>query len=511
MGTDLMAIPYPKQRTGTGSTRPSSARGVVKPVYPANDRYFADGRPSARPAPKAIFDPNPFQKPAVSYGRPLAARGAVNTALGAVADTALGGISSLANRLAFPFAAAGLAKSFYDAGAGWLTSPTWFRKRGWNGVHSLYPSSGLWEKRYGNFTNYDGYPYSPNWRAANTWHERISGQAMSATVTYFDWNTAGNSYGMWFRNTHATVVRYAHFASYFRVASKLLATNGQYVFPLAPAHPWAPYDPLLGAGGRAASRPPPFVMLPYIGHNPYRSPVEQTQRGPRPLPRAAPTWSPAFGGPIMGTVGWNVGVGLPALPTYTAKPTPPGKPGNKTRESKWTPTSGATVGSTVLRAVGMVTEGLDFAGALWSALPKSQRTGYYPLHYRDKKTGDIKVYYKYRHKASVQDKLKDLVRGFDDIDVSKAISAVIDENIEDALYGGVGRATQKARQRGFYNESKRVNEARAKYGRRYRGLTGRRDYDEWVDLGPKGRGYQTGNGYRPDSGPYLENGPSFQF
>ena len=499
-----MALPYPKQGGRTvGPARPSSGTGGRGPVFPANDRYYGGaGRPSYRPANKNIVDPsyfnppkagaNPFQAPTRAVVRP-------DRNLG---KSALAGMGRMATR-ATPYLALG------EFAFSTLTS-IWNRQYAGDGHGFQYPQSGYWEKRYGDFGPYVNYNVVPNWRAHNTWHAPLTGQAMTATVTYGMWDTAANAYGMWFRN-FGTVVRYAHHSSYFRVATRLAATNGVWGHPspLPPPYVWA--DPFSAPVGSASggARPTPYPMVPYQGHNPYRSPVEQTHRG-NAAPKPAYPVDPFQWPPMPGFV-WTTSPGLPPRGGVVESPGKPKPPGPKVRERKFMGMGGGK-NAALFAVIGAVTEGMDLLGAFWKALPKEGKTGYYELHYVDKVTGEVKTYMKYRHKATMQEKINDVLRNWDKIDVQKALSNAVDEAIEDRVYAGIGKAYQKARANQYRNNNADFNAERDRYGRRYRSYVGRRKGDQYSDYGPHGRGYQTGSGYRPEDNPnwvdpYLDGNP----
>lgn len=497
-----MAIPFPKQRGGTASTRPSSAGGVRMPIYPANDRYYGGGgSPSARPAPAGIFTPNQFRAPAISYGTPLQkATGAV-TKRDKLLKSAMGAFGRHATRAVPYLALAEFASDILPFGSGWSY-----------GANPKAPTpKGLWTKTAGDYAYGPPYhivKYGTVKAHVNTWHNSITGQAQPGGAyapfgVPYDW--AQNKVGIWISNRNASVTRFAHHSSWVRTGSALAADNVTWrspaVSPLSDA-PW--WDPMsTPPGKRANPRATPYPLIPYLGHNPYRSPIEQTQRGPSP--RAVPPPAAHYDLPIFNGIGFTISPGYKPPVSPIGGRRPPRKPGPKERHSKWRGAGGGNFAG-LMRVIGGVTEGLDLMNALWKALPKDAKTGYYLLHYRDKETGEIKTYYKYRHKASVTDKMKDLIKGWHKVDASKAISNVVDETIEDYIYGGIGKGYQKARGNLYRNENADFNKAREGYGRQYQKYVKRRKGDEWVDYGPRGRGFQTGQGYQ-QSGPMLEGGP----
>lgn len=497
-----MPIPFPKQRGGTASTRPSSASGGKRLVMPANDRYYGGGgSPSARPAPRGIFTPNYFKAPAVSYGQPLQKTAAAVVKRDGLARSALGAFGRAATR-AVPYLA--VAEFAYDilpfgSGMSYGSNPKTGTPRG------------LWTRTAGPYTY--GSPYHRvqyGWVKAtvNTWHTSITGQAQpGSNYAPFGppWDWASNKLGLWIYNGNSSVARFAHLSSWLRTGSAFAADNITWRTPaLAPLSdaPW--WDPMsTSPGQRTKPFATPYKLIPHLGHNPYRSPIEQTQRGPSP--KAVPPPAAHYDLPIFNGIGFTINPGYKSPISPIGGRRPPKKPGPKERHSKWRGMGGGNYAG-LMRVIGGVTEGLDLMNALWKALPKDAKTGYYLLHYRDKETGEIKTYYKYRHKASVTDKMKDLIKGWHKVDASKAISNVVDETIEDYMYAGVGKGYQKARANLYRNENADFNKAREGYGRQYQKYVKRREGDEWVDYGPRGRGFQTGNGYQP-SGPMLEGGP----
>lgn len=489
-----MAIPFPKRSEGTARARPSSTSGAKVPVYPANDRYYGgQGSPKARPASRNIFTPNQFQAPAISYGRPLPTStqyvrpyvtppALLETALSGVARAARGFVAGWAFGEAFAAGVRGLTNWYSDLGRFSLA-----RARYTGAVTTRYPTDGFWRRTAGDFGPYgNGYGAIADRVSYSTYHTSITGQAL--TTQYVapgaSWSAGTwNKYGFWYyRRTTSGTVRYAHHSSYARVAGPRGASSHTYVFRRPPPVRWAWFDPILmPIGASPALRTAPYAMLPRLGGaNPYRSPIETTIRGQpgAPLPRndyIPPEWDYRT---------WTISNRKPRTPPIDkTQPRKPAPPKAREKERKFTG-YGKTA---LLMAIGNVTEGLDLVSALWKALPKDKRTGYYKLHKVDPKTGEVVQYLQYRHRASFGDKMADVFTNFAFIDMENALNEVVDEAIEDAIYGAAGGGAQAGRAKLHRNTSRDFNEERAKWGRRARELVGRRDYDEFVDLGPMGR------------------------
>lgn len=103
-----------------------------------------------------------------------------------------------------------------------------------NNGYNRYPAEGgYWEKRYGDFGPYSGYnPLNGLWMHTNTWHTTLSGQALSGTVNTSNSFTApaDGTYGLYWRR-YDPVTRYAHHSSYFKQTD---AFN-----PAITSHKWA--------------------------------------------------------------------------------------------------------------------------------------------------------------------------------------------------------------------------------------------------------------------------------
>jgi hypothetical protein len=162
----------------------------------------------------------------------------------------------------------------------------------------------------------------------------------------------------------------------------------------------------------------PWPMIPHRQPNPWRNPREQTRRG-HGRSRARPyRWQD----PTVPSERFTVDPGGdPRRPPdtvtgpYTPKPPPPG-----TKERKFIAT--AHKASWIGWALNGVTEGLDIINALHRALPKQYRT----------------------KGADQTQRMRDLYEHFNEIEVSKAIEEIVKNEIEDRIFGGIGRLGAKA-------------------------------------------------------------------
>lgn len=488
-----MAIPYPKRSVGPRAARPSGRSGALSPVYPANERYWGpNGSPKMRPASPALLTPSQFNAPAVSYGKPLKRPSPYlfkpNRRLPKIP------FGGLAKRVIPIIPAIELAEWAWDIIPA-AVIPNYARPQTGG---SPVPWDGYWKKVYGDYTYappYHNVKYG--WVKASTLTQTKKIDAQAIPGGYYlpfgpnAWTWGANSLGLWIWNGQSPG-RWAHLASYWRVGYPAAADNVQYA-PIAPT----PIDPLPPRWADPFSRPvgspygrptpPPYRLIPYIGQNPYRSPIEQDHRGyapPGTPPRRAL-------GPAGTGYGWGIGSGPaagykpvaePFRPNPRPRPAPRGTPERKLL-------LGMRGTAPLMKLISGATEALDAIKSIWATLPKSAKTGYYELHYVDKETGELKTYWKRRHPASATDKLRDIVKNWDKIDLVKAGSALVDNAIEDRIYGGIGKGAQKARRRARRDVNADFNRERAKQGRQYRKYVPRRKGQRWQDAGPKGRGW----------------------
>jgi len=457
----------------------------------ANDLAPGSVRITTRALPGGALTPNAFAPEPVSLGRPLSRIPRAFTPIERLAPIALRGFGRYAIR-AIPYI--GIAVTAYDvynlAKPFWTISPP---------GPDEYPHGGLWKRTYGPFYYTDGSGYGnakPLMHATAIYTAPITGQAISgvqpiATPVPASRNQTGLWRERWISVGGSGYYRYAHHSSWVRVGHVSGADNVQSVVseaPIAPLPEWV--DPFSRTpGARPVPGATPYRLIPYQGMNPYRSPHEQTQRGNAP-PAAARRW----GTPPMYPVEIVNVISTPGGPTGVyQRPSKPKPPRKGELQRKFDPGGRFRPGLNLV--VGGVTETLDVVNALWKALPKENKTGYYLRHYKDEKTGEVKTYMKYLHPASQADKLRDLAQGFFKLDGEKAVSNLIDNQIEDAAFGRLGNALKKARGKQYFDESARFNKDRMAMGRRFRQLVKPRKQSHWIDLGPPGRGFQSGSGF----------------
>ena len=191
-------------------------------------------------------------------------------------------------------------------------------------------------------------------------------------------------------------------------------------------------DPVIHPGGAPLvehvplSRPWSAPRTP----NPFLSPTEQSTYGPQPgeitLPggaEVAPT--PVVHPPII--------PGVPVVPGPVS-PTPRQPPGPGTSERKVRLRYRGVVRA-IRFAVGTVTEYLDVLAALYGALPKQYRPGYYRLHRKDGSTYWVK-----RWNPSVIQRAEAVWKHLDKIDMTDALGNIVQNEIEDQLIGRANRS-----------------------------------------------------------------------
>lgn len=135
---------------------------------------------------------------------------------------------------------------------------------------------------------------------------------------------------------------------------------------------------------------------------------------------------PPFFLPVVG----GIGFGLPPPPIHNLSPR--GRDGikerhNKNRGKSWKMLQLAS------NVFGAVTEYSDLVNALWKALPKECKGGYYKMTYV--RNGQRKTYMKYRHPVGLQEKQRNLLKCWEHMDTSEAIKNVLENQLEDYLIG----------------------------------------------------------------------------
>lgn len=162
--------------------------------------------------------------------------------------------------------------------------------------------------------------------------------------------------------------------------------------PYSPAEFWPEVDPLSLPPLAPVPTPRPLPpRLPRIPRNPWRSPTESSQRGPSTRTRARN--DPRF---------------------YPRRP-----PNKGDKEQKWSTPYAKSILAKIFSYATEVAEGID---CFWDALPKEFRT----------------------KNARYDQRLADLYKHFDKIDLNTALYNVAVNFVEDAVVGGLIGAAQKA-------------------------------------------------------------------
>lgn len=104
----------------------------------------------------------------------------------------------------------------------------------------------------------------------------------------------------------------------------------------------------------------------------------------------------------------------------------------RTRETKYQAASTEVV--TLLRIAGQITEGIDLINSIYDALPAQYRVKWGDTDYE-------------RHNVTPLRKMRQLIDNYDKIDLHKAIHNIINDNLQDILYGTVGQFGGEASRR----------------------------------------------------------------
>ncbi|TXG98909.1 MAG: hypothetical protein E6R08_03525 [Nevskiaceae bacterium] len=304
----------------------------------------------------------------------------------------------------------------------------------------LAPNIGWWKKTHGYYTNQSGsYPVRANniYQSLTNYQGPITGQSISVQgaiqiAPASHWTVCG----WWRKKSGGVAVRYANYARFVRVAGPMGASDVGW-WPATP-YPTAPVPPLSGMPP-PFPKPPPFRLLPHRGNNPGLSPFQQRDAGPRPAAAAPPRRG---GYPTVVLGGGPPMIKPPPVSGLSPKPSPPAA-GVKESKPGHIYTNPAI--RIPLQVVGLTSEFGDFVKSLWDALPPEEQYGKYKLHYRDKKTGQIKTYWKQRKTPLIRDMLRDLYRNWDNpnFDTAKAVQNVWNERAQDRYYGHLGKGLKK--------------------------------------------------------------------
>lgn len=184
--------------------------------------------------------------------------------------------------------------------------------------------------------------------------------------------------------------------------------------------------------------PLPWRVIPARGPNPFRSPGEQTQTGPRsrgrsrPRPATSPL-TPTNGKPGPVVVAEPGGVyEIPPGGGVQTRPRPP-KPREKEKKIK------APWNHAVRVMVDAGTEFCDAVDALWQALATTD--GKF-----DKAKWKARLaYHNGRKQPGCAAKAAAVWSLWSQLDATDAVNNLINNQIEDAFYGGIGNAAKKGR------------------------------------------------------------------
>jgi len=185
---------------------------------------------------------------------------------------------------------------------------------------------------------------------------------------------------------------------------------------------------------RGTPTPVPYKLQPYRQHNPYRSPIEQSHRGnfvpgtPRLRPDEVPLLFPAI--TVGSTTSSNAApissVSLAHSGSHQLRP----PEDRKTKERK-VRVAGA---GQVINVVNNVTEVIDLIEVLYDAIPENHKVRYNGTRY-------------VKRDVSVPEMLEVIYKNWGQLDVPEALAGFISNEIEDRLYGAIGRVGGKISER----------------------------------------------------------------
>lgn len=344
----------------------------------------------------------------------------------------------VAGRRVFGRLAGRLPDINYYPAQSWL--PDGFNVNGWKLVN------GPW--RYGGVGSYKISRDYIDWRTFK--NGPITGQWVQTDPgNVVDMSTSG-SFGIWYQFDTQTFVdigrvRSALVAAYEWVGGQGANQNVVYdpnivgrparrAVVLSAAEPsiWPMLDPLSvpPLAPMPRHQPLPYKALPRLRPNPWRSPTEQSHAGYSP--GHATTISPGQNSPYP----WpkpgesttiTINPGQPPVSETKPEVRQPPPPGAK--ESKLKFKGSWAMGQLI---VGSVTEGLDFATALWDALPKRYKGKWFR-----NKDG------KWRNTDSATEKLQKIFDHWDKIDKSEALRNHLNNQLEDWWIGKTQSAFNK--------------------------------------------------------------------
>lgn len=156
--------------------------------------------------------------------------------------------------------------------------------------------------------------------------------------------------------------------------------------------------------------PVPYRLIPYRQPNPFLSPHEQSNWGPRTLVREA------------GELSWKFDPRYRNRVRPEAKPHVRQPPGKGTKERKLNLSIGGVPG----KIIGGVTEAVDAVDAIYAALPSKYKSpGLTP-----------------------QEKAAQIYRHFDQVDLRKALANLFVQQVSDRAWGTIGKAAAQAAVKG---------------------------------------------------------------
>lgn len=419
MGLAYPVAPY------RGGQRPNSAAGSQSsgrvPGRPANDNWPRTPRPANDNIPRA---------PATAFARRTALRGAFR-ALGRAVPYL--GLALLGYEVWQAFRDSALTGAVKLDGS-------------WSECIKCNPNAASIEGYTGNAlgtcqtaicTTLEALPYDldvpfgaksaidPNWGALFHWKRNSD-----APTTR--WSLKGH----WARpNANKGTTEQPHYATPAQEPFPDPYTVGDPAYSPAPL---APPVPLLPPGVDPLIRPPfsneplpvplPWRAIPYRVPNPARDPREQPRRGPGPRPRPRlPTERDPMAPPVAGEPGPTIVVGPGTVtegnPAPGARPHPPRR-GEKEKKVR----SGLPF--LIRHPVNAATEAKDFIDAVWEAIPWKDRIAYH----EGKKV------------PRADQKARALYDLFDKIDWEEAIENIVENQIEDFVFGKAGQLSKKSRE-----------------------------------------------------------------
>ena len=195
-------------------------------------------------------------------------------------------------------------------------------------------------------------------------------------------------------------------------------------------------------------RPIPYPALPHRQPNPHRSPTEQSQWGNEvpvlpgtPVRPGVMPFPPA----IEVTRPESPGTGQRPNPSENpgTKPNPrpnpehqPARPPKRTKERKFK----LAIAGIPAMVVNVVTEGIDVIDAFYEALlesPEFQTWYDFEVYYRDAPS---------LYGLTPQEKADLIYRHFDKLDVGEVLTSLAANQLEDMVYGRIGRLVARANQ-----------------------------------------------------------------